>query len=111
MSLPTGEQPSLSQIEKTPADDNPSVLPLLAIFGRLTGPEAMSVTERVTARPWRVRWRMRPDIRRRLGMAMITGGSPVAWPQKLDSSRKIRGTDRMRTWRRSVTGDSSLARR
>jgi hypothetical protein len=36
--LPTGEQPSLSQIEKTLADDNPSLLPLLAIFSRLTGP-------------------------------------------------------------------------
>jgi hypothetical protein len=32
MSSPTGEQLSLSLIEKTLADDNPILLPLLAIF-------------------------------------------------------------------------------
>jgi hypothetical protein len=61
MSLPAGQRRALNRIEKTLADDHPSLGPLFAIFTRLTGHEAMPVTENVTARLWR-RW-MRPTVR------------------------------------------------
>jgi hypothetical protein len=61
MSLPAGQRRALNRIEKTLADDHPSLGPLFAIFTRLTGHEAMPVTENVTAR---LRWRwMRPAVR------------------------------------------------
>ena len=56
MSLPASQRRALNQIEKTlAADDHSGLRPLFAIFARLTGHEAMPVTERVTARLWR-RW-------------------------------------------------------
>jgi hypothetical protein len=61
MSLPASQRRALIQIEKTLADDHPGLRPLFAIFTRLNGHEAMPVTERVSARPWR-RW-MRPAAR------------------------------------------------
>jgi hypothetical protein len=56
MSLPSSQQHALNRIEKALAGDYPSLGPLFAIFTRLTGHEAMPVTERLTARP---RWRQR----------------------------------------------------
>jgi hypothetical protein len=76
MSLPASQRRALNQIEKTLADDHPSLGPLFATFTRLTGHEAMPVTERVTARQWR-RWRrrrwMRPGVAAVVGLAMATG--------------------------------------
>jgi hypothetical protein len=80
-SLPTSQQRALNRIEKTLADDHPSLGPLFAIFTRLVGHEAMPVTERVTARPWRpwrpwrFRWqrRMRPAVATAVGLAVATG--------------------------------------
>jgi hypothetical protein len=71
MSLPASQRRALDQIEKTLADDHPGLGPLFAIFTRLTGHEAMPVTERVTARPWR--WRMRPAGVTVVGLAMAAG--------------------------------------
>jgi hypothetical protein len=75
MSLPTSQRRALSQIEKTLADDHPSLGPLFAIFTRLTSHEAMPLTERVTARPWQWQWqrRMRPGVTVVVGLAMATG--------------------------------------
>jgi hypothetical protein len=73
MSLPTSQRRALNQIEKTLADDHPSLGPLFAIFTRLTSHEAMPLTERVTARRWqRQRW-MRPGVAALVGLAMATG--------------------------------------
>jgi hypothetical protein len=71
MSLPASQRRALNQIEKTLADDHPSLGPLFAIFTRLTGREAMPVTERVTARPWR--WRVPPTVLTLAGLAMAIG--------------------------------------
>jgi hypothetical protein len=60
MSLPASQRRALVQIEQSLADDHPSLGPLFAVFTSLTGQQAMPVTERVTARPWR-----RPARRRR----------------------------------------------
>jgi hypothetical protein len=82
MSLPAGQQRALDQIEKTLADDHPGLGPLFAIFTRLTGHEAMPLTERVTARPRLQRHRHRHRHRQRrmwpavatvVGLAMATG--------------------------------------
>jgi hypothetical protein len=71
MSLPTSQQRALSQIEKTLAADHPSLGPLFAIFTRLVCHEAMPATEMVTARRWRLRWRIRPAVAATLvGLAM-----------------------------------------
>jgi gentisate 1,2-dioxygenase len=72
MSLPASQRRTLSQIEKTLADDHPGLGPLFAIFTRLTGHEPMPVTERVTARRWRWR-RIRPAVVTLVGLAMATG--------------------------------------
>jgi hypothetical protein len=74
MSLPTSQQRALSQIEKALADDHPDLGPQFAIFTGLTGHEAMPVTERVTARPWRSRWRGRiwPTAAAVVGLAVVT---------------------------------------
>jgi hypothetical protein len=73
MSLPASQQRALHQIEKTLADDHPSLGPLFASFARLVGHEAMPVTERVTARPWRWQRRMWPAVVTVVGLAMVTG--------------------------------------
>jgi hypothetical protein len=73
MSLPASQQRALNQIEKTLADDHPSLGPMFAIFTGLTGHEAMPVIERVTARPWRWRWPMRPGVVIVVALAMVTG--------------------------------------
>jgi hypothetical protein len=74
MSLPTGQQRALDQIEKTLADDHPGLLPLFATFTRLVGNEAMPMTERVTARPRRLPWRRRmwPTIAGVVGLALVS---------------------------------------
>jgi hypothetical protein len=78
MGLPASQQRALDLIEKTLADDHPSLGPLFAIFTRLVGHEAMPVTERVTARQRqrqrrrRMR-RMRPGVATVVGLAMATG--------------------------------------
>ena len=68
MSLPGRQRRALVQIEQSLADDHPGLGPLFAVFTSLTREEAMPVTERVTARPWRrrgPRWRpWRPRQRR-----------------------------------------------
>jgi hypothetical protein len=73
MSLPTSQQRALSQIEKTLADDHPGLGPLFATFTRLAGQEAMPVTERVTARSWRMPWqrRMWPTAAGVVGLALV----------------------------------------
>lgn len=78
MGLPSGQQRALDQIEKTLADDHPSLGPLFAVFTRLTDHEAMPVTERITARlRWRrLRWRqrrMRSAVVGVVGLAMAIG--------------------------------------
>jgi hypothetical protein len=75
MSLPTSQQRALNRIEKTLADDHPSLGPLFAIFTRQVGHQAMPVTERVKARPWWLRWqrRMRPTVATAVGLAVATG--------------------------------------
>jgi hypothetical protein len=70
MSLPGGQWHALNQIEKTLASDDPGLVPLFAIFTRLVGHEAMPVTERVTARPWRRMRRIRPAAVTVVGLAM-----------------------------------------
>jgi hypothetical protein len=73
MSLPASQQRALSQIEKTLADDHPGLGPLFATFTRLAGQEAMPVTERVTARSWRMPWRrMWPTAAGVVGLALVT---------------------------------------
>jgi hypothetical protein len=73
MSLPASQQRALSQIEKTLADDHPGLGPLFATFTRLAGQEAMPVTERVTARSWRMprRRRMWPTAAGVVGLALV----------------------------------------
>jgi hypothetical protein len=72
MIRPTSQQRALSQIEQTLADDHPSLGPLFDIFTGLAGQEAMPVTERITARAWRLRWprRVSPTIATLVGLAM-----------------------------------------
>jgi hypothetical protein len=74
MSLPASQRRALNQIEKTLANDHSGLGPLFAIFTRLTGHEAMPVTEQVTGRPrrWRRRW-TRPRVAVVVGLAMATG--------------------------------------
>jgi hypothetical protein len=74
MSLPASQRRALNLIEKTLADDHPSLGPLFAIFTRLAGHEAMPVTERVTARRRQRRRmrRMRPALATVVGLAMAT---------------------------------------
>jgi hypothetical protein len=74
MSLPASQQRALDQIEKTLADDHPSLGPLFDIFTGLAGREAMPVTERVTDRPQRLpwRWRMWPTVAGVVGLALVT---------------------------------------
>jgi Protein of unknown function (DUF3040) len=73
MSLPASQRRALNQIEKTLADDHPSLGPLFAIFTRLTGREAMPVSERVSAAPWRWQRRMRPAVVTLAGLALAIG--------------------------------------
>jgi hypothetical protein len=73
MSLPAGQRRALIQIEKTLADDHPGLGPLFADFTRLTGHEAMPVTERVTARRWRRQRRMWPRVATVVGLALAMG--------------------------------------
>jgi hypothetical protein len=77
MSLPASQRRALSQIEETLANDHPGLGPMFAIFTRLTGHEAMPLTEQVTARPWLWprRWpqRLRPAVVTLIGLAMATG--------------------------------------
>jgi hypothetical protein len=74
MSLPASQQRALDLIEKTLADDHPSLGPMFAIFTTLVDQEAMPVTERVTARAWRLRWlrRVSPTVATLVGLAMAT---------------------------------------
>lgn len=77
MSLPASQRRALNQIEETLANDHPGLGPMFAIFTRLTGHEAMPLTEQVTARPWLWprRWpqRLRPAVVTLIGLAMATG--------------------------------------
>jgi hypothetical protein len=70
MSLRTSQQRALNQIEKTLAHDHPSLGALFATFTSLVDHEAMPVTERVTARRWRSRWRIRPAVATLVGLAV-----------------------------------------
>ena len=72
MSLPASQQRALDQIEKALADDHPGLGPLFFIFTKLTGHEAMPMTERVADRRWWQR-RMRPAVAAVIGLAMATG--------------------------------------
>jgi hypothetical protein len=74
MSLPASQLRVLNLIEKTLADDHPSLGPLFAIFTRLTGHEPMPVTERVTARRWRWQRSMWPAVVTLVGLTMAAGG-------------------------------------
>ena len=73
MTLPTSQQRALSQIEKTLADDHPSLGPLFDIFSGLVGHEAMPATERITARPRPLPWqrRMWPTLAAVVGLALV----------------------------------------
>lgn len=77
MSLPASQRRALNQIEETLANDHPGLGPMFAIFTRLTGHEAMPLTEQVTARLWLWprRWppRLRPAVVTLIGLAMATG--------------------------------------
>jgi hypothetical protein len=74
MSLPASQQRALDLIEKTLADDHPSLGPLFATFTGLVGHEVMPVTERVAGRLWRLPWqrRMWPAVATLVGLAMVT---------------------------------------
>ena len=74
MSLPAGQQRTLSQIEKTLAEDHPDLGSLFAMFTRLAGQEAMPATERVTARSPRLPWPrpMWPTAAAVVGLALVT---------------------------------------
>jgi hypothetical protein len=74
MSLPTGQQRALDQIEKTLAHDHPALGPLFADFTRVVGQEPMPVTERVAAPPRRLPWqrRMWPTTAGVFGLALVT---------------------------------------
>jgi hypothetical protein len=74
MSLPTGQQRALDQIEKTLAYDHPALARLFADFGRVVGQEPMPVFERVTARPRWLPWprRMWPTVAGVVGLALVT---------------------------------------
>ena len=76
MSLPTSQQRALEQIEKALADDHPGLGPLFAVFTGLVGQEAMPVTERVTAAPWRSRClrRVSPTVATLVALAMAAVG-------------------------------------
>lgn len=73
MNWPMSERRALIQIEKTLADDHPSLPPLFAVFTRLTSCEAMPATERVTARPWRWQRRSWPGAAVVVGLIVATG--------------------------------------
>src|ERR1700683_1825475 len=77
MRLPASQRRTLDQIEETLANDHPGLGPMFAIFTRLTGHEAMPLTEQVTARPWLgprgCRQRLRPAVVPLIGLAMATG--------------------------------------
>jgi hypothetical protein len=75
MSLPVSQQRALDKIEMTLAVDHPGLGPLFAIFTRLTGHEAMPVTEQVSARSWAGRWPRRnwPTVITLAGLAVATG--------------------------------------
>jgi hypothetical protein len=74
MSLPTGQQRALDQIEKSLALDHPALGPLFATFTTVVGQEPMPVTERVTARPRRLPWprRMWATVAGLVGLALVT---------------------------------------
>jgi Protein of unknown function (DUF3040) len=74
MSLPTGQQRALDQIEKTLAYDHPALGRLFADFTRVVGQEPMPVTERVKAWPRRWPWqrRMWPTVAGVVGLALVT---------------------------------------
>ena len=74
MSIPTGQRRALEEIEKTLTNDHPGLETMFAIFTRLAGHEAMPATERVAARPWRLRWqrRMWPRTAPVVGLAIVT---------------------------------------
>jgi len=67
MSLPTSQQRALDRLEKALAHDHPSLGPLFTIFATLVDHEAMPVTERITARRWRLRWQAAATL---AGLAM-----------------------------------------
>src|ERR1700743_3073887 len=71
MSLPASQRRALNQIEKTLADDHPSLGPLFAIFSGLNSREVMPVTEQVTVPRWR--WRLSPALRTLIGLALAIG--------------------------------------
>ena len=73
MGLPASQRRALSQIEQALADDHPTLGALFAVFTRLTGHEAMPVTEQVRARPWRWHRRMWPGVVTVVGLAISTG--------------------------------------
>jgi hypothetical protein len=74
MSLPTGQQRALEQIEKSLALDHPTLGSLFATFTTVVGQEPMPVTERVTGRPRRLPWprRMWPTVAGLVGLALVT---------------------------------------
>jgi hypothetical protein len=69
MSLRAGQQRSLDRIESTLLVDDLRLGSLFAIFTRLARDEAMPLTERVTAGPWRRR--LRPALAAAFGLAAV----------------------------------------
>src|ERR1700729_3472632 len=69
MSVRAGQQRSLDRIESTLLDDDLRLGSLFAIFTRLASEEAMPVTERVIAGPWR-QW-LRPALVAAFGLAAV----------------------------------------
>jgi hypothetical protein len=66
------QQRALDQIEKTLAHDHPGLGAMFTIFASLVAQEAMPVTERITARAWRLRRprRVSPTLATLVGLAM-----------------------------------------
>jgi hypothetical protein len=75
MSLPGSQRRALDKIEMTLAVDHPGLGPLFAIFTRLTGHEAMPVTEQLNARSRAGRRPCRnwPAVITIAGLAVATG--------------------------------------
>jgi len=69
--LPGSQQRALDQIERTLLDDDRQLGSLFATFTRLTSHEAMPWAERVPARPWPLRLRLRIAAAMAIGLAAV----------------------------------------
>jgi hypothetical protein len=72
MSLPGGQRRALDRIETALLEEDRRLGSLFATFTRLTSHETMPLAERVTARPWWLRLRVRAAALTAIGLAAAT---------------------------------------